>query len=437
MEPTQTKYWIDEFIENVRDYIYVRPDDNLLIKRPNVATKINETGTFILSFLLNGGTYESLLDKTGQDKAQQIENFMLVIKKYLEGNLAEFDQNSAIQQQAFNLNFTDLPVLSELALTYRCNLKCRFCYAGCNCTVNPTGNHKELSLKELKKIIDKIYYEAKVPSISFTGGEPTLRKQVLLTLIEHARKLGMRVNLISNGNLISYAYARELKNAGLNSVQISLEGTTPNTHNRLTQIKGSFEKSIAAIAYLKKNDVYVHSNTTLNRLNLPECFELPDFVANVLEIDRFSMNLVIPTGSTQINNDLIIPYAEAGEIISRIYDESLKYNVEFMWYSPVPMCMFNTITHNLGNKGCSACDGLLSVAPNGDVLPCSSYDKPVGSLNKKKFKKIWNNKEAVNFRKKEFAHALCKKCEHFALCNGACPLYWRSMGYGELEGMFQ
>ena len=51
-----------------------------------------------------------------------------------------------------------------------------------------------------------------------------------------------------------------------------------------------------------------------------------------------------------------------------------------MWYSPTPMCLFNPLADGLGNKSCAACDGLLSVAPNGDVLPCSSYPQPVGNL---------------------------------------------------------
>lgn len=436
--PTTTNiHWIDEYINNVNDYIYVREVDNLLIKRPNMATKINKTGTIILKHLTSGGTYAELLDKVGHDKAQQIEAFIGTIKSYLEGNLSEFDQHPLIEQTAFEMNFTDLPVLSELALTYKCNLKCKFCYAGCNCTVNPVSSEKELSLRHFKKIIDKIYFEAQVPSISFTGGEPTLRKKVLLELISYARKLGMRVNLISNGNLINKNYAHDLKNAGLHSAQISIEGTNAKTHYELTQIKGSFEKGIAAIGFLKENNIHVHSNTTLTKVNAADCLQLPDFVKNVLEIDRFSMNLVIPTGSTTLNNDLVIPYSEVGDILTNIQRESKKHEVEFMWYSPVPMCMFNTITNELGNKGCSACDGLVSVAPNGDILPCASYDESVGSLKNKKFNKVWNNTKAVSFRKKEFAHSLCKKCEHFSICNGACPLYWRTMGYNELEKMFQ
>ena len=133
------------------------------------------------------------------------------------------------------------------------------------------------------------------------------------------------------------------------------------------------------------------------------------------------------------NEGLVIKYSEVGEIITQIQTESKKQDVEFMWYSPVPLCMFNTITNDLGNKGCAACDGLLSVAPNGDLLPCSSYDEPVGNLIESDFSKVWEGKSAKYFRDKGFAHELCNTCDSLAVCNGACPLYWRNLGYQELK----
>jgi len=426
-------YWIDEFIKNIRPYVFVRTEDNILIKQPNQATQINATAAQIMKFLLNGGTYAQLIEKTGKDKAEEIENFVFAVKKYLEGNLDEYSLNPAVKKETFSLNFSKLPVLSELALTYKCNLACRFCYAGCNCTVNPTGSNDELDLKGFKKIIDTIYTKARVPSISFTGGEPTLRKDILLGCTEYAKSLGMRVNLITNGTLINEQYAKDLKSAGLDSAQVSIEGVTEETHDKLVAHKGAFKKSVRAVNLFKEQDIYVHTNTTLNQINAKESILFPEFIKNTLGNDRFSMNMMIPTGSSIFNDGLIIKYSEVGEIIGKIHENSKKQGVEFMWYSPVPMCMFNTITNELGNKGCAACDGLISVGANGDVLPCSSYDEPVGNLQKQSFHTIWNGEQATSLRNKEYAHPICQSCDHLAVCNGACPLYWRNMGFDELE----
>ena len=71
-----------------------------------------------------------------------------------------------------------------------------------------------------------------------------------------------------------------------------------------------------------------------------------------------------------------------------------------MWYSPVPMCMFNSVAHGLGNKGCAACDGLLSVAANGDVLPCASFDESVGNLLEQEVDSVWQSRRAKLHRSK-------------------------------------
>ena len=425
--------WVDEYFKNVKPYVFVRVEDNILIKRPNKVHKLNPSGALILKALLDGEKIDNMINKINdKGKELQLYHFLNAIRQAIDGNMDVFTTNPAVGRKTFELNFSKYPVLSELAVTYRCNLRCSFCYAGCNKTINPAKSSEELNTNALKKIIDKIFNQAKVPSISFTGGEPLLRAD-LPKLIYHAKKTGMRVNLISNGTLITSEKAKELVSAGLDSAQISIESTNEEIHDKLTAVKGSFIKSLNAVRFFKNLGIHVHSNTTLNRLNIDDAANFPAFVKNILGLDKFSMNMMIPTGSVTFNNSLKLYYEEMGGHIDKIISECSVHDVELMWYSPLPLCMYNTITHGLGNKGCSCCDGLLSVAPNGDVLPCASFDDTVGNIFNKSFEEIWYEKEAVYYRCKSFAHSNCKQCEHFALCNGACPLYWRDMGFGELN----
>ena len=111
----------------------------------------------------------------------------------------------------------------------------------------------------------------------------------------------------------------------------------------------------------------------------------------------------------------------------------MRCDVEFMWYSPTPVCIFNPIQYRLGNKGCAACDGLLSVSPSGDVLPCSSWPEPVGNLLREPFRQVWDSARARWLRTKQYAAPICRACPDFALCQGGCPLYWRHFGHEELE----
>jgi radical SAM protein with 4Fe4S-binding SPASM domain len=331
------------------------------------------------------------------------------------------------------MRFSELPVLSEIAVTYRCNLRCAFCYAGCNCTTNPTGDGREMTAAEIRTVLERIYRDGKVPSVSFTGGEPTLRPE-LPELVRHAAELGLRVNLITNGTRVTAELAARLAEAGLASAQVSLEGVTARTHERITGIPGSHALTLAGVGHLRAAGIRVHTNTTLNRDNLHECERLPSFVRRALGLPRFSMNLVIPTGSAALNARLVVRYRELGPHLEAVQRAAAEEDVEFMWYSPTPMCLFNPIAHGLGNKGCSACDGLLSVAANGDVLPCSSYDDPVGNLLRDGVETVWRSRKARHYRDKGFAHPSCRGCENFPICHGACPLYWRRLGFGELPG---
>jgi radical SAM protein with 4Fe4S-binding SPASM domain len=120
-------------------------------------------------------------------------------------------------------------------------------------------------------------------------------------------------------------------------------------------------------------------------------------------------------------------------MVLKIKSAAVAAGVRFMWYSPTPMCLFNPVSHQLGNKGCSACEGLLSVDPYGRVLPCSSWKEPAGNLLQDGFRAVWFGEKGKSLRDKRAAHPGCRDCEHFAVCHGACPLYFKVHGYGELE----
>ena len=425
--------WIDEYVARLRDFICVREEDALLIKVPNEAYKLNPSGVKVLRRLLDGESVLSIWAAHGKTDAvrRDLYDFFVGLKRVLRGCVNEDCPPPGVTARPFALGFNTLPVLSEVAVTYRCNLACRFCYAGCSCRKDADAS--EMTTDQVRRVLRTIRDEAKVPSVSFTGGEPTLRED-LPELVRYARQdLALRVNLITNGTLLTGTLVSALASAGLNSAQVSVEAATANVHDRLTQSPGSWTSAVAGIKRLQHAGIRVHTNTTLNRDNLAEACAMPAF-AKGLGLERFSMNLVIPVGTTEIQDDLILSYRETAEWIPRIQQAAQQAGVVFMWYAPTPLCIFNPVQHQLGNKGCAACDGLLSVAPNGDVLPCSSWPEPVGNLLTGAFDTIWRSSRGQWLREKQFAHDRCKACEHFALCQGACPLYWRRFGYEELTG---
>lgn len=420
--------WIDNFISSIKEYVYVREDENLLIILPNQVYKLNNTATELLSFLLEGNSIKSYLDSNSLN-LQQIEAIIYFIcdfRSLLKGCFIENELRKSIEVIPYNRYFYNYPILSEIALTYACNALCKFCYLDCN-----KNNKNALTTEELKTIIYKIRNEAKVPSVSFTGGEPTLRND-LPELIKFARSINLRVNLITNGILIDQKLAKTLKDAGLNSAQVSLEAGQEAIHESLTQVKGSFYKTLSAIKYLKEYNIFTHTNTTINQLNKNYLFAIID-IAKQIGTNRLSMNMLMPCGNSVNNPELWISYSEIGQIVNKLRLYSQQMDVEFMWYSPTPLCLFNPIQYGLGNKTCAAAHGLLSIDPNGNILPCSSLNISLGNLLENNFNEIWFSNKAIYYRLLEFAPKLCKECSYFEICGSACPIYFEKFGLNEIN----
>ncbi len=423
--------WIDAYAARLREFIFVREEDCLLIKVPNEAHKLNPSGARMLKALLDGASVADYWKRHGGTPAvrRDIYDFFVALKRLLQGCVNERDLPRAVTVRPFGLGFNSLPVLSEVAVTYRCNLACRFCYAGCSCKKGTAG---DMSDGEIRRILRIIREDAQVPSVSFTGGEPTLRPE-LSAWVRHARHdLGMRVNLITNGTKIDEPLADALAEAGLHSAQVSVEAPLAAVHDALVRCEGAHERAVRAVGLLKDRGIRVHTNTTLNRMNLDSAAAMPAFIQG-LGLTRLSMNLVIPTAAAATSDDINVTYTEIGDHVLKVQQAAEAAGVKFMWYSPTPVCLFNPILHRLGNKGCAACDGLLSVSPSGDVLPCSSWPEPVGNLLRDDFRSVWNSVQGKWLREKRFAPESCQTCEDFALCQGACPLYWRHFGCAELE----
>lgn len=430
--------WADELVANLRGHVVVRPEDELLILVPNRPYKLNATALRVLGAMLDEGlTVAEVLRREGDSAARrrELHFFFADLQDLLRGALGEGRGRRAVVQEPFSADFCRLPVISELALTYRCNLACRFCYAGCSAGGLPEGwdEARALDLAGFKRALDVIHGDARCPSVSFTGGEPTLRSE-LEELVAHAQGLGMKTNLISNGWLLTEARVRALVEAGLHSAQLSLEGPDPATHDALVGREGAFDRLWAGLEHLREAGLRVHTNTTISRANLEHLGGIVDLVAD-RGLDRLTMNLIIPCGSAA-DSPLQVAYSEIGPAVLALQQRAREREVRFIWYSPVPLCLFESPAYGLGTPGCAAADGLLHVSPAGDVLPCSSFrsGETLGNVLTQPFEEIWQSPAARFFREKRMAPEPCRGCEKIAICQGACPLYWRALGTAEIGG---
>jgi MoaA/NifB/PqqE/SkfB family radical SAM enzyme len=180
------------------------------------------------------------------------------------------------------LNFLHAPAQVLLELTHKCNLKCRHCYL-------PRRLAEELTLEELLELAHQLV-EAGVLQVSIGGGEPLLRFAELVELVKVLVSNGVDVVLATNGTLFGEEEARELRRAGLRTVQFSLDGVGA-THDAIRGVAGCFERVVEAVKLAKSMGFKVLVKTVAQRGNvgqLPELFKLLNKRARLISLSKNS-----------------------------------------------------------------------------------------------------------------------------------------------------
>ncbi|MFQ6085622.1 MAG: radical SAM protein [Candidatus Bathyarchaeia archaeon] len=175
------------------------------------------------------------------------------------------------------------PVIVSFAITRLCNLRCPHCYSD---SVN-TPHPKELNTEEAKRVVGEIA-DAGARLIIFDGGEPTMRGD-LVELVRHARDVGLRPLLGSHGMLITERLARELREAGLRQVAISLDGAKPETHDAFRGMKGAWEATMQGIKNCAKAGLPFQIAPCLHKKNWKELADIVEMAKqlNTIAIEIF------------------------------------------------------------------------------------------------------------------------------------------------------
>ena len=164
-----------------------------------------------------------------------------------------------------------IPLSGSIDLTHRCNLRCVHCYLGDKTKILGNGK-RELSTAQWLSIIDQIT-EAGCLNLLITGGEPLLRKD-FAEIYAHARTNGLLVTVFTNGTLITESILKLFKDLPPNTVEISLYGATAETYEKITGIKGSYEKCLQGIQRLLNQKIHLKLKTILMTLNCHEFYDI-------------------------------------------------------------------------------------------------------------------------------------------------------------------
>ena len=301
------------------------------------------------------------------------------------------------------------PYRLDLALTYHCNNDCGHCY-------NVAGrNLNELSTADWKRVLDRAW-ELGIPHIIFTGGEPTLRAD-LPELIRYAESLGQITGLNTNGRrLADTHYVDDLVLAGLDHVQVTLESCDANIHDQMVGTGGAFPQTVRGIRNALASSLYVMTNTTMLQTNVHSIPATLDFLAQI-GVPTVGLNALIHSGRGALAGTGL-PESELAPLLDVARGKTAVNGQRLVWYTPTQYCSFDPVSFGLGAKGCTAALYNMCVEPDGAVLPCQSYYRPLGNLLTDEWDSIWNHELAVRLRERQRLPEKCGGCFLLNECGG-------------------
>jgi len=357
--------------------------------------------------------------------------------------------------------------------TYSCNLRCKHCY-------EDAGSHRpELTTDQAYATIDKLSRITNVglPSLSFSGGEPLMRKD-FFEVAAYAKKKIPYISLATNGTLLTKENVKKLKDVGVDYIEISLDGASDQVHESFRGVPGCFQKTKEGIHNCLEEKLDTCIATTAHRENLDETQKIMELAENLGA--RFMHFNYVPTGRAKKHTELdlsprerfslletmgkkiVYLYLRAKEDTQKTGKTEIKVD---RFFSTCPQFAsvvkklseekgygFTVSAHyaakkgveNLANflGGCGAGRLYVGLEPNGDIKPCvffpTNQHTVLGNILKDDFEPIWDKNEILwelRTREKLENYRIngkiigCGNCKDKYICGGC-----RARSYGYFHG---
>ena len=268
---------------------------------------------------------------------------------------------------------------------WHCNQKCLHCYAA----NQPLSAVPELDTDQWLAVIEKCR-NAGIPQLTFTGGEPTLRHD-LVKLVQAAQWFVTRLN--TNGRMLTSMMCKDLHAASLDAVQITFYSADADIHNALVGVDG-YTDTVNGIKNALAADLNVSLNTPLCSLNR-DYLSVVRF-AHELGVRYLTCSGLIPAGNAESDASRAVRLtpAELEDVLRPAMEYAAANGMEINFTSPgwLPEETLRTLGFTQ-IPSCGACLSNMAVAPDGTVLPCQSWltGKGLGNMLRTPWPRIWHS----------------------------------------------
>ncbi len=312
--------------------------------------------------------------------------------------------------------------------TAGCNLECIHCR---RLDVSKELAQDDLTTEESFKFLDELTAFSN-PILILSGGEPLFRPDIF-DIAKYGVKKGLKVALATNGTLVDEKKAKEIVDAGVERVSISIDGSNAKTHDNFRKIEGSFESAIRGFKNLKKLGMSVQVNCTIAKHNVEE---FDDIYKLALELDAAALHvfMLVPVGcGVEIADDQMITPAVYENVLNNLYDKAKESKIHIKatcapHYFRIMReraqeegITISPKTHGMAamTKGCLAGTAVCFVSHKGEVFPCGYLPVESGNIKTSNIKDIWESSGVfTNLRDISKLEGKCGRCGYKKVCEG-------------------
>ena len=303
------------------------------------------------------------------------------------------------------------PLHAVWCVTNLCNAQCKHCSSAAG---KPFQN--ELSTREGIELIKQLS-EISIFDLAFSGGEPLLRRDIY-ELMKYAVDQGFIIGIGTNGLIINEKIAKRLQSLENIRVQVSLDGATPATHDKIRRIPGSFTRAVNAIKILKKDELRTHVCFTPNLINYHEIEAIIDLCVE-LGVDLFNLSQFVPIGRG--SKDIDLSPQQWKWILEIWHNKKHQFEgtMEFSSHEAQLALVEKEVFNMPAFIGCQAGNAVCCISPEGVIYPCVMLPLGIGSIKKQTFREIWETSEVVkNLKDRRKLRGKCGNCTYRDICGG-------------------
>ncbi|HEX6939526.1 MAG TPA: TIGR04053 family radical SAM/SPASM domain-containing protein [Longimicrobiales bacterium] len=337
------------------------------------------------------------------------------------------------------VDFEEAPFLVIWETTRACDLACKHCRAEAVSERHPL----ELSTEEAKRMMDAVRRFGR-PLFVLTGGDPLKRPDVV-ELVEYGTSIGLRMAMTPSGTpLMTEAVLRDLRDAGLARLAVSLDGSTAAIHDAFRGVAGSYAWSLRMLEAARALGLSTQVNTTVSRYNLDD-FDALCSLMTELGIALWSVFFLVPTGRARARD--VAGAEEFEAVFHKMYDlsRSAPFDIKSTAApqyrrvilqrqvaerragertdAPVPLTagLGFSLADGVGRaRGVNDGDGFLFISHTGAICPSGFLPLAAGNVRHDDLVEVYRDSPLFRqLRDRSLLKGKCGVCEYRDICGGS------------------